>query len=87
MPDEPTLAEVLRIVTKVEATLEQMVRRDIYESHREADREDVRELKARLDRAEEERRQDRRLLMTSFVLPLALIVLQLYLASQGVNGS
>ncbi|SDC46787.1 hypothetical protein [Nocardioides lianchengensis] len=43
---------------------------------------DVKELEGRIEKADERRAADRRLLITAFVLPLVLLVIQLYLAAQ-----
>lgn len=71
----------------------ELVRKDVYEADqgRVADRLGVTERgiesnRVLVERIEERRAADRRLVITSFALPILLIILQLYLASQTGAG-
>lgn len=71
----------------------ELVRKDVYESDQRGVADKLRGLEAgvaavgsSVEKLEERRAADRRLLLTSFALPLLLILIQLYLASQ-VGGS
>lgn len=85
--------ELQRAVEALTRTIEQLrdelVRKDVYAVDQrlmsakvENVDDDVKELKATVAKAEERRAADRRLLLTAFVLPVVLIIIQLYLAAQ-----
>ena len=86
-------SDLQRAVENLTGTIEklrdELVRKDVYAVDQrlmsakvENVSDDVKELKATVSKAEDRRAADRRLLLTSFALPIVLIVIQLYLASQ-----
>lgn len=95
MSESSELQRAVEQLTKsIDELRSELVRKDVYES-------DQRGLDRRLigieaglvtvsntvEKIEERRAADRRLVLTSFGLPLLLIIIQLYLASQGVAPS
>lgn len=89
--------ELRKAVDRLSATVDglrlELVRKDVYDSDQRAMLErvddvknDVKEIKTGLAEAQKERNADRRLLIAAFVSPLLLLVVQLYLASQGVGS-
>ena len=88
MADEVTLAELVRVVMRLEGTVQRQqdlyVLTSVYHSERDslARRIDGLEREIEADRAD--RKADRRLLMGSFVLPFILILLNLAFLARGV---
>ena len=67
----------------------ELVRRDVYESDQRgvgaritAIEKDVVEVEAKVDKSEERRAADRRLILTSLVLPIVVALILLYVTSQ-----
>lgn len=67
----------------------ELVRKDVYVSDQERVNDKIRGLEAgvsgvaaTVDKIEERRAADRRLILAGFVLPLALLLIQLYIAAQ-----
>ena len=67
----------------------ELVRKDVYESDQRGVAASIRALEvgvagvaATVDKIEERRAADRRLLLSAFVLPLVLMLLQIYIAAQ-----
>jgi hypothetical protein len=60
--------------------------REVYRSNRDADRQDVRDLNIRLDKADANRAADKRLIITSLVAPLLVGLILAYIAIQ-IGGS
>lgn len=86
--------ELRQAVDRLAATVDglrlELVRKDVYDSDQRAMaariedvKDDVKDIKDGLEKAQTERNADRRLLIAAFVSPLLLLVVQLYLASQG----
>ena len=90
MSESAELQRAMENLTKIIGQLrDDLVRKDVYAvdqrmTHARIENvdDDVKELKASVARTEERRAADRRLLLTSFALPIVLIIIQLYLASQ-----
>jgi hypothetical protein len=97
MPDSPLTqrdVESLRTtLTTLDRTINdlrrELVSKEVYSvSERARDaamndmKDDMRDIKNSVTKIEERRAADRRLLMTSFALPLVLLLINLYLASQ-----
>jgi hypothetical protein len=68
---------------------QELVRKDVYESDQRGVADKIRALEAGIgvvgttvDKIEERRAADRRLLLSAFVLPLVLMLLQIYIAAQ-----
>ena len=96
MADEPSNSELWRLITEVRADLalrlDQLVRRDVYDAREtardramEALQRDIQEVKDDQDKDAERRAADRRLIFTALVAPLLMLLLTVYLASQGVK--
>lgn len=90
MNAEPTMAELVR---RIEALIVQVTRlsedlkrdylpRESYNLARDADRDDVAHLAARMDATEKQRAADRRLIVTAFVAPIVVALILLYVAAQ-----
>lgn len=67
----------------------ELVRKDVYESDQRGVAASIKALEvgigvvgATVEKIEERRAADRRLLLTAFILPLALMLLQIYIAAQ-----
>lgn len=78
-----------RLVGEIRLLREELVRKDVYDADERGRiqrmknlEDDVHEIRVALDKAEERRTADRRLLVTAFALPLVLLVIQLYLTAQ-----
>jgi hypothetical protein len=95
MSESSELQSAVESLTRsIDQLRSELVRKDVYESdQRGLDRRligieaGVTTLGATVEKIEERRAADRRLVLTSFGLPLLLILIQLYLASQGVAPS
>lgn len=81
---------VAELKASIDSLRAELVRRDVYESDQrgmtarvDSVVEDVREVKRVQEKQEDDRKADRRLLIAAFVSPLLLLVVQLYLNSQG----
>lgn len=81
---------VAELKASIDSLRAELVRRDVYESDQrgmtarvDSVVEDVREVKRVQEKQEDDRKADRRLLIAAFVSPLLLLVIQLYLNSQG----
>ena len=95
MADDPTefaraTHELRSAVDALRLSIEALVRRDVYESDQrgvaariDTTQRDLSDLEKRLDKADDNRTADRRLLIAAFCSPLLLLVVQLYLRSQG----
>jgi type VI protein secretion system component VasF len=94
--DEPSNSELWRLITDVRADLslrlDQLVRRDVYAARESArDRaqdalqRDIQEVKDDQEKAEDRRAADRRLVFTALIAPVLMLLLTIYLASQGVT--
>jgi hypothetical protein len=76
-------AELTERLNNLTSTLEnRYLTRELYVSQREADRQDVADVSRRLDTADQNRAADRRLIFASFVGPLLIGLLMLYVAAQ-----
>ena len=80
---------VLELRDAVTALRLELVRKDVYEAHRAADKDDVADVRRsvdkivqRLDTAETEARTNRRLMISAFVMPLVVQLLMLYVITQ-----
>lgn len=89
MADELTTA-VADLKRSIDDLRTELVRRDVYESDQRGVAQSIRtvskdvdDLEKRVEKNEENRTADRRLLIGAFVAPLLLTVAQLYLRSQG----
>lgn len=93
MPDRLGEADLTRVVAElrdaVNALRLELVRKDVYEAHRAADKDDVADLRrdldktnGRMDAAEADARALRRLALTSFVMPLFVALILLYVTTQ-----
>lgn len=90
MTSEPTLSEVVRRLDEVSRTMAELaaqlrteyVSRELYMAQREADRDDVAHLAARMDATEKQRGADRRLIVTAFVAPIITALIVLYIVAQ-----
>lgn len=90
MSESTELQKAVENLTKsIHELRQELVRKDVYESdqRRIDDRFNgitagVAGLGASVEKIEERRAADRRLVMSAFILPLGLLVLQLYLAAQ-----
>lgn len=81
---------VAELKASIDSLRAELVRRDVYESDQrgmtarvDSVVEDVREVRRVQEKQEDDRKADRRLLIAAFVSPLLLLVIQLYLNSQG----
>ncbi|GAA3509935.1 hypothetical protein GCM10022234_00070 [Aeromicrobium panaciterrae] len=81
-----------RLTKTVEDLRATLVNKEVYQSDQRGVaaeirnlKDDVEEMKDGQARRDTERNADRRLLIAAFVSPLLLLVVQLYLASQGVT--
>lgn len=81
---------VAELKASIDSLRAELVRRDVYESDQRGmtariDRvgQDITDLEKRVEKSEDDRKADRRLLIAAFVSPLLLLVAQLYLNSQG----
>jgi hypothetical protein len=85
--------ELQRAVENLTASIQELrselVRKDVYKSDQERVGDKIRAVEAgvtsvaaSVEKMEERRAADRRLLLTSFVLPVVLIILQVYIAAQ-----
>lgn len=86
-------SELQRAVDRLTLTIDQLrqelVRKDVYDADKQATgarigtvERDVEDLDAKVDKAEERRAADRRLILTALVLPVLVFVIQLYVAAQ-----
>lgn len=92
MTTEPSLGEIGRAVARMEQQLGRLVAVDVYNAHRLADQErmarlevDLRQERTERERLDERRAADRRWVVAAVCLPVAGLVLQVYLASQGAR--
>ncbi|KQP83735.1 hypothetical protein [Aeromicrobium sp. Leaf291] len=81
---------VAELKASIDSLRAELVRRDVYESDQrgiaariDTVGKDVGDLEKRVEKNEDDRKADRRLLIAAFVAPLLLYVLNLYTASQG----
>ena len=90
MTTDPTIAEVVRRLDDVTRQLQSVadrlnadyVRTDLYASHREADRDDVKQIAERMDKSEANQQALRRMLVTSIVAPILVALVVLYVTAQ-----
>lgn len=90
MSESTELQRTIETLTRaVDGLREELVRKDVYAvdqqmmSHQiNAVAREVVDLKGDVVRAEDRRAADRRLLLTSFALPIIILILNLYLAAQ-----
>lgn len=90
MTTEPTLSEVMRRLDDAASQLGRLAEklereylpREVYSSHREADRADVAGLTVRMDKTEAQRAADRRLILTAFIAPIVTGLVLLYIVAQ-----
>jgi uncharacterized protein YukE len=80
---------VENLTSSIQELRQELVRKDVYKSDQERVSDKIRALEAgvgavgaTVEKIEERRAADRRLLLTAFVLPLVLIILQVYIAAQ-----
>lgn len=78
-----------RLTATIDKLRDELVRKDVYDANERARdaalatlRDDNIDLKVRIEKAEERRAADRRLAIFSVLVPLALIVLQVYVAAR-----
>jgi hypothetical protein len=91
MADDLTTA-VAELKVSIDQLRTELVRQDVYQSDQrgvaqsiQTVSKDVSDLEKRVEKNEENRTADRRLLIGAFVAPLLLAVAQLYLRSQGAS--
>lgn len=90
MTESTDLRESMRdLKTAIDQLRSELVRRDVYESDQRgvaaritAIEKDVVEVEAKVDKSEERRAADRRLILTSLVLPIVVALVLLYVTSQ-----
>lgn len=88
-PEDELQRAVNALTNSIEQLRHELVRKDVYDA-REATRdvqikgltEDVGEVKALVEKIEERRAADRRLLITAFAAPFVLLIIQLFIAAQ-----
>ncbi|MFE8944487.1 hypothetical protein [Streptomyces sp. NPDC007856] len=96
MADEPSNSELWRLITDVRADLsqrlDQLVRRDVYDAREsardramEAMQRDIQEIEDDREKEADRRAGDRRLIFTALIAPVIMLVVMIYLASQGVK--
>ncbi|MGV9242605.1 hypothetical protein [Streptomyces sp. NPDC003710] len=96
MADEPSNSELWRLITDVRADLsqrlDQLVRRDVYDAREtardramEAMQRDIQEIEDDREKEADRRAADRRLIFTALIAPVIMLVVMIYLASQGVK--
>lgn len=85
-------------VNRLTSTMEtRYLPREVYEGNRHADRDDVKDVREQLDKAQREREAerrtlderraaDRRLIIFSLAVPFLLILFQIYANSRGLSG-
>jgi outer membrane murein-binding lipoprotein Lpp len=85
---------VENLTRTIEQLRNDLVRKDVYAADKllfanqiAVVSKDVSDLDRKVDKAETQRAADRRLLLTAFVLPVILIIIQLYLAAQTGGAS
>ena len=78
-----------KLADSVEKLEERLVRKDVYESDQRAIRaslddlkDDIQDVKTGVNKMEERREAERRLFLTSLVIPALLLAFQIYLASR-----
>ncbi|MGV2914506.1 hypothetical protein [Streptomyces alfalfae] len=97
MADEPSNGELWRLIADVRADLslrlDQLVRRDVYDAREtardramEAMQRDIDEIETDREKEADRRAADRRLIFTALIAPLIMLVVMIYLASQGVKA-
>jgi DNA helicase HerA-like ATPase len=80
-------SELTLRLNELTATLEtRYMPRELYLSHRDADRQDVSDVVRRIDATDANRAADRRLIIASLVFPL-LVGLMLFYAASQIGGS
>lgn len=87
---EDSLSEAVReLKGSIDKLRDELVRKDVYESdqRRVMDRVqvvegDVSGVERRLDKQEDDRKADRRLVLTAFILPILVAIIMLYIATQ-----
>lgn len=79
-----------KLEAKFDSVISDLVRKDVYASDQrgtahqlENVRDDVREVKGMCEEIAKNRREDRRLIFTAIAAPICLLIVQLYLRSQG----
>jgi hypothetical protein len=90
MSETTELQRAVETLTKsIESLRLELVRKDVYASDQralavqlQAMSKDIGDVKAAADKLEERRAADRRLIIASFIAPLLLLLLNLYIASQ-----
>lgn len=90
MTESTDLRESIRdLKNSIDQLRGELVRRDVYESDQRgvgaritAIEKDVVEVEAKVDKSEERRAADRRLILTSLVLPIVVALILLYVTSQ-----
>lgn len=90
MSESTELQRAVEALTRsIHELRQELVRKDVYESDQGRVSDKIRALEAgvtgvanSVEKIEERRAADRRLLLTAFVLPLVLIILQVYIAAQ-----
>ncbi|QQC89821.1 hypothetical protein [Streptomyces alfalfae] len=96
MADEPSNGELWRLIADVRADLslrlDQLVRRDVYDAREnardramEAMQRDIDEIETDREKEADRRAADRRLIFTALIAPFIMLVVMIYLASQGVQ--
>lgn len=84
---------IVKAINKLEQTIEKLredlVRKDVYESDQrlvmnqlQDVKDDVLTLGNRMTKQEDDRKADRRLVLTSFILPILVAIIMLYIATQ-----
>ena len=90
MTESSELRESMRdLKAAIDQLRSELVRRDVYESDQRgvsaritAVEKDVVEVEAKVDKSEERRAADRRLILTSLILPIVVALVLLYVTSQ-----
>lgn len=90
MTESADLRESMRdLKQSIDQLRSELVRRDVYESDQRgvaaritAVEKDVVEVEVKVDKSEERRAADRRLILTSLVLPIVVALVLLYVTSQ-----
>ncbi|MCL8026301.1 hypothetical protein [Nocardioides bruguierae] len=78
-----------RLTSSIDQLRAELVRKDVYESDQRARdaqfqglRDDVTQLNTRMDRGDQQRAADRRLILTSIIAPVIVALIMLYVAAQ-----
>lgn len=94
MTEATELREAMRdLKTSIDQLRNELVRKDVYDADQRGIEarfsnveRDVTDVEAKVDKAEERRAADRRLILTSLALPILVFLIQLYVTAQTGSG-